>query len=101
MKLALDVMMALAILLTLLILTRLVALKGMRVLSLGRRFRYVLVLVFILVSLLTMGAACESDPYSPGTPNVPAPQPTICGVSTLETPIPGYPVATVCTGPYQ
>jgi hypothetical protein len=105
MKLALDAVMALVVLLTLLLLTRLAALKSMRVSSLGHRARYVLVLVCILVSL--MATACVYEPPSPGSPSgIPAPQPTQCGVAALVTPVditgqpePGV-VATVCTSPY-
>lgn len=107
MKLALDVMMALAILFTLFILTRLTALKGMRVPSLGRRFRSILVFVCILVSLLLLGVACAEEPEPYPSPNGggggPPPQPTVCGKPLIPpvNPITGQPEenATVCTSP--
>ena len=105
MKLALDVVMALALLSTLLILTVLVLHRDMRVRSLSRRARYALVLVCIIVGLLTMGVACEpEEPVSPGGGGGgPPPQPTVCGKPAITpiNPITGQPDenATVCTSP--
>ena len=105
MKLALDLVMALAILSMLLILTLLIVLKDMRVRLLGRRARYVLVLVCIIVGLLTMGVACEpEEPVTPdGGGGGPPPQPTVCGKPAITpiNPITGQPEedATVCTSP--
>lgn len=103
MKLALDVMMALAILSTLLILTLLVVLRGIRERSLGRLARYVCTLV-VIVSLLIIGVACEEGGnYSSPNGGPPPPPPTQCFryLTPPSNPITGQPEvnATYCTSP--
>jgi len=102
MKLALDVMMALAILSTLLILTLLVVLRGIRERSLGRCARYVCALV-VIVSLLIISVACEEGTYSGPQGGPPPPPPTMCArpLTPPTNPITGQPEpnATWCTSP--